>query len=119
MGALDHGHFNRNSICNRTLRRRKAYVVNHVREVQAITHDILDIAGEFAFKHFKTCDLNDVMYQKCDNLMLKQHMRDHNIIMREFDHDLTNSAHRTQQCILHGGSVNSLKAFRYCVCMKE
>ena len=68
-------------------------------------------------RYFNRFDIDDVMYQKCDNLMLKQHMRDHNIIMREFDHDLTNSVHRTLQCILHGWSVNSLKAFRYCVCM--
>ena len=121
LGALDHGNFNRNSICNRTLRRRKAYVARHVSTVQTITHEILDIAGNFAFKYLKNRNRKkySVVNEKIDNLMLKIHIRDHNIIMREFDHDLTNSVHRTLQAILHGWSVNSLKGFRYSVCLHE
>ena len=115
IGALKHGNFSEYAISNATLCRRKAYIVKHVSNVQKITGDILSVAGDFAFKFLKNAKPNEKGIDKIDKYMLKQHIRDYNIILREWDKDLDNSIHRTLQCILHGWSVNSLKAFRYSV----
>ena len=115
LGALKHGNFNAQAISNATLCRRKAYVQKHVEQVQSITADIVSVAGDLAFKYLKNANTKHKTFDQIDNYMLKQHIRDYNIILREWDKDLGNSIHRTLQCILHGWSVNSLKAFRYSV----
>ena len=115
LGALTHGNFNSEAISNATLSRRKAYVDNHIDRVQTITSDIVSVAGNLAFKYLQNANRNHKIFDQIDNFMLKQHIRDYNLILREWDKDLGNSIHRTLQCILHGWSVNSLKAFRYSV----
>ena len=120
IGALRHGNFNPKIYCSRTLRRRKQYLNSYTNILTATHADLLAVCGDVVYNYCNYQKENkDIDYQKPDKIdscMLKYYIRDHNLIVSSFDKDYDNATHRALQCILHGWSVASLKAFRYSVC---
>ena len=123
IGAMKHGNFSAKIYCSRTLSRRKNHLAKYTDRITATEADLLAVCGDVVY-HYVTyqTENKDVNYRhpdKTHKYMLKHYIRDHNLIVTEFDQDYDNATHRALQCILHSWSVNSLKAFRYSVCAQS
>ena len=121
IGALKHGNFNPKIYCSRTLSRRKQHLNSYTDRLTATHADLLAVCGDVVYNYCnykrETKDIDHEKPDKIDSCLLKYYIRDHNLIVSSFDKDYENATHRALQCILHGWSVASLKAFRYSVCV--
>ena len=89
----------------------------HITTLDAISEDALNLAGEFAYEYIRDRNKRDgTVDTRIKHVLHKAFVREHNLLVAEYDKDTNIQMHRAFQAILHGWSTTSLRAFRLAVC---
>ena len=116
-GVLDHKSRTASSVSPSSIYRRKRFMRRHHNCLDSVTTDLVNLAGEFAYHYIHdSVTQNQIVDTRITKLLHKSFVRDHNLIVSEFDQNHDIKLHRAFQCILNGWSTNSLRSFRLAVC---